>query len=93
MITGTGPEESRLRDLADSLGIAPQTVFTGRVSNMQDYYAAFDLFVLPTLSEGLGMAVIEAMAAGLPVIATAVGGIRVDSSRAKWISGKAGQRI
>jgi glycosyltransferase involved in cell wall biosynthesis len=75
MITGTGPEESRLRDLADSLGIAPQTVFTGRVSNMQDYYAAFDLFVLPTLSEGLGMAVIEAMAAGLPVIATAVGGI------------------
>ena len=75
LIAGSGPEETNLRMLSRSLGIAGQTIFAGKVSNIHDYYAAFDCFVLPTLSEGLGITVLEAMSFGLPIIASAVGGI------------------
>ncbi len=75
LIVGSGPEESRLKELALKLGIETQVIFTGRVSNIENYYSAFDIFVLPTLTEGLGLTVLEAMSFGLPVIATSVGGI------------------
>jgi glycosyltransferase involved in cell wall biosynthesis len=75
LIAGSGPEEARLKHEAERLKIADRVIFTGQVSNMQDYYSAFDIFILPTLSEGLGITVLEAMSFGLPVIAAAVGGI------------------
>jgi len=75
LIAGSGPEEYRLKELAQSLRISDKVIFAGRVSGIQDYYAAFDIFVLPTLSEGLGISVLEAMSFGLPVIASAAGGI------------------
>ena len=75
MIAGSGPEERNLKELAQTLGIGAQVIFTGRVCDMQNYYSAFDIFVLPTLTEGLGITVLEAMSCGLPVIATSVGGI------------------
>ena len=75
MIIGSGPEEISLKNLAGRLGIVGQVIFTGQVHNIWDYYAAFDLFVLPTLSEGLAMTLLEAMSFGLPIIASAVGGI------------------
>ncbi|WZL77903.1 glycosyltransferase family 4 protein [Eubacteriales bacterium mix99] len=74
MITGSGPEETSLKNLAERPGIAGRVIFTGQVHNIWDYYAAFDLFVLPTLSEGLAMTLLEAMSFGLPIIASAVGG-------------------
>ncbi|MDD4681063.1 MAG: glycosyltransferase [Clostridia bacterium] len=75
LIVGSGPEENHLKKLSESLGIARQTVFAAKVSNVQDYYAAFDIFVLPTLSEGLGITILEAMTYELPIVATSVGGI------------------
>ena len=75
MIAGSGPEENRLKDMAQGLDIAGRVIFAGQISNMRDYYSAFDLFLLPTLSEGLGITILEAMSFGLPVIASAVGGI------------------
>jgi len=75
MIVGTCPEESRLKRLAVELEIDSKVIFTGEVSDIQDYYSAFDIFVLPTLSEGLGITILEAMSFGLPVLASAAGGI------------------
>jgi glycosyltransferase involved in cell wall biosynthesis len=75
MIAGSGPEEGKLKHDAEKLAIADRVIFAGHVNNMGDYYAAFDVFVLPTLTEGLGITVLEAMSFGLPVVASAVGGI------------------
>lgn len=75
MIVGSGPEEDRLKKAASSLGISDRVIFAGYRENIWDFYDAFDLFVLPTLSEGLGLSVLEAMAAGKPVITSATGGI------------------
>ncbi|HHU49537.1 MAG: glycosyltransferase family 4 protein [Caldicoprobacterales bacterium] len=75
LIAGSGPEEKKLKELVQTMGIGARVVFTGRVSDMENYYSAFDIFVLPTLSEGLGITVLEAMSFGLPVVATKTGGI------------------
>ncbi len=75
LIVGSGPDENHLKKLAESLGVSKQTIFAGKVSNVQDYYASFNIFALPTLSEGLGITVLEAMYSELPIIASSVGGI------------------
>ncbi len=75
MIAGSGPEETRLRILAEQNGISEHVRFAGHVSNMHDYYSAFDMFILPTMTEGLGITILEAMSFGLPIIATSTGGI------------------
>jgi glycosyltransferase involved in cell wall biosynthesis len=69
LILGTGAEESRLKQMAGA-GI----LFLGHVENVAGYLQASDIFVLPSATEGLSNALLEALAAGLPVIATAVGG-------------------
>ncbi len=75
MIVGTGPDEGRLREITNALGLSGRVIFTGQVSSMNEYYKAFDIFILPSLSEGMGISVLEAMYFGLPVIATKTGGI------------------
>lgn len=75
LIAGSGPDEGRLRHIAETSGLNGRIIFAGQISNIEDYYAAFDYFVLPTMSEGLGISVMEAMSAGLPVIASETGGI------------------
>ena len=62
-------EETRLKELSQKLGMESQVIFTGRISDMHNYYSAFDIFILPTL-EGLGITVMEAMYFGLPVISS-----------------------
>ena len=76
-ILGSGPEEVKLKRLASELNITNRVEFLGNVSqeNLPKYLAIADIFVRPSRSEGLGTAFLEAMAAGLPVIATRVGGI------------------
>ena len=77
MIVGDGPLLASLNFEVKSLRMEDSVNFIGKISNemIPQYLAQADVFVRPSLSEGLGTAFLEAMAAGLPVIATPVGGI------------------
>jgi glycosyltransferase involved in cell wall biosynthesis len=73
-IVGSGPLESELKKLCKSLNIAESVHFVGMVHNPSDYLKQADLFVLPSRSEGMSNALLEAMSYGIPCIATNVGG-------------------
>lgn len=77
MLVGDGPEESRLRDLATQLGVADRVHFVGGKSQLElaRYYSAADIKVLASSREGWPNVLLEAMACGTPVVATAVGGV------------------
>ena len=68
LLVGDGDLKSYLQNKAKQLGITDRTLFVGSRINISDYYQAMDFFVFPSLWEGLGMAIIEAEAAGLPCI-------------------------
>ncbi|MCY4529160.1 MAG: glycosyltransferase, partial [Chloroflexi bacterium] len=72
------PEFERLRELAQSLGLGDSVIFTGSVSQdeLSVYYNAADVFVLPSYYESFGLVALEAMACGVPVIASRVSGPR-----------------
>lgn len=74
-IAGRGEEEERLRALAHEEGIAERVTLLGFRDDVPDILAAADLFVMPSLSEGLPLALVEAMAAALPVVVSEVGGV------------------
>ncbi len=74
-IAGRGAEEDRLRALAAELGIADRVRLLGLRDDVPRLLGAADVFVQPSRSEGLPLAVLEAMAAALPVVASRVGGI------------------
>ncbi len=74
LIIGDGPEREKLLMKAKALGLERDCVFTGFREDGARLVQAADVFVLPSLSEGTSLALLEAMAAGLPVVATAVGG-------------------
>ena len=79
LIVGTGPDQTQIKEQATQLGISGHFKLIGFVTDeeLPSYYNAADLFVLPSKSgEGLPLVSLEAMACGLPVIATDVGGIR-----------------
>jgi glycosyltransferase involved in cell wall biosynthesis len=75
VIIGDGPEREKLEVAAADLAINERTIFTGQLSDVSSYYALADLMALPSHSEGSPYVLLEAMAAGVPVVATAVGGI------------------
>jgi glycosyltransferase involved in cell wall biosynthesis len=77
LIAGTGKLEQKLRDLTRDLKLAKNVIFLGHVQHSQisKYYQLADVFARPSLSEGQGISFIEAMAVGVPVVATPVGGI------------------
>ena len=74
-VIGDGPERRRLEAQARALGVAGLVDLVGERTQVGDELAAFDLFVAPSRTEGQGVAVIEALAAGVPVIGARVGGI------------------
>ncbi|HNF92651.1 MAG TPA: glycosyltransferase, partial [Accumulibacter sp.] len=74
VIVGEGPLRDTLCSLADTLGVSARTWFPGNISNVAEILHTFDLFVLPSLAEGISNTLLEAMASGLPLIATATGG-------------------
>ncbi len=74
-IVGEGKMEKTLRRMADELDIAKKVFFFPEVRNIREAYFATDIFVMPSLNEGLGLGLMEAMAWGKPVIGSAVGGI------------------
>jgi len=73
-IVGDGPCRSALEALAAELGIREHVDFTGEVDNVPQQLQQASMFVLPSLSEGVSLSLLEAMATGLPVVATRVGG-------------------
>lgn len=75
LIVGTGPDEAMLHELAVELGIARQVLFAGYQVDPQPFYAVMDIFALASAYEAFGLVLVEAMLAGLPVVATRVGGI------------------
>ena len=75
VIVGDGPERGRLEARAEIDGNKDRVIFTGQIGEVQPFYAAADVFVLPSHSEGSPNVLLEAMAANLPIVATAVGGV------------------
>jgi glycosyltransferase involved in cell wall biosynthesis len=75
LLAGTGPEESLLREKCGMLGLGDRVIFAGYVADARQVYAACDLLVMPSLYEGLPMTLLEAMAMGVPVVASRLDGI------------------
>jgi glycosyltransferase involved in cell wall biosynthesis/protein-tyrosine-phosphatase len=75
LVVGDGPSEKELRRQAASLGIADACRFTGAREDVHDVVGAMDVFVLPSMNNGMPTAALEAMALGKPVVASAVGGV------------------
>ena len=75
LLIGDGPDEQHLRDLARELGIEKNVVFAKSVDRTKEALSIMDVFVLPSIKEGLGLSLIEAMACGRPCAASRIGGI------------------
>lgn len=75
LLMGQGPDKGALRSLGQELGISSRLTFTPSTATDLDSLCNIDLFVEPSLQEGFGLSVLQAMATGLPVIACGVGGI------------------
>ena len=75
VVAGDGPERHRIEALTKFLDGNHRVLLPGHVSNLRAYYAMADLMVLPSHSEGSPNVLLEAMAAGLPIVATRVGGV------------------
>jgi len=75
LLLGDGPLHQSLKANSGRLGIDGTARFAGRVDNVPEYLRAADLFVLPSLQEGLPNALLEAMASGAPIVATRIGGV------------------
>lgn len=76
-LVGDGPDRQRLSEMACRMGIADRVVFAGFASQegVRDYLRQSDIFILPSFAEGVPVSLMEAMACGVPVIATYVGGV------------------
>lgn len=75
VIVGDGPERSALEALAVSLGIDGRVQFMGEMADPSNQYQTFDIFALTSDTEQMPLSILEAMAAGLPVVATSVGDV------------------
>jgi glycosyltransferase involved in cell wall biosynthesis len=75
LLIGDGQDQAMLERYCRENGLGDHVVFLGYQENIADYYQVLDLLVLPSLSEGLPNAVLEAMSFGIPVLATSVGGV------------------
>jgi glycosyltransferase involved in cell wall biosynthesis len=75
LIAGSGPEEQNLRRLARELGLSRNVTFISSGCDFTPALSAMDIFCLPSLRQGLGTIMLEAMALGRPIIASGVGGV------------------
>lgn len=76
VIVGTGPEQPALEKLSRQLRLDERVRFTGHIADARRLYPCFDLFVLTSDTEQMPLSLLEAMAAGLPVVSTDVGDVR-----------------
>ena len=93
VIVGEGPEEETIREAAVMMGIADRLVMPGFLPQSDRYTGLFDIAALSSSSEQFPLAVVEAMAAGLPVVSTPVGdvAVMVSAANAPLIAAKAGE--
>jgi glycosyltransferase involved in cell wall biosynthesis len=75
VIVGEGPDRKAIEGMVQEYGLQSNVVLAGQRNDMPGVYAAMDIFVLPSLNEGLPMTLLEAMASSRPVVATRVGAI------------------
>jgi N-acetyl-alpha-D-glucosaminyl L-malate synthase BshA len=75
VFVGDGPERHTAADEATHLGIADRVLFLGKQDNVAELLACADLVLLPSASESFGLSALEAMSAGVPVVASASGGL------------------
>ena len=75
LLVGDGPDRGPAEQEADRLGLSGDVRFIGKVENVADLMRAADLFLLPSETESFGLAALEAMACGVPVVASRVGGL------------------
>jgi glycosyltransferase involved in cell wall biosynthesis len=75
LLAGDGPEEQMLREKTAALGLSDRVTFSGYVADTRCVYLAADVLLMPSLFEGLPMTLLEAMAMGLPVVASRLDGI------------------
>ena len=75
MLVGDGPDQPKILMAAESAGLTNAVTFVGHVADVSPYYQAADVVAIPSLSEGSPNVLLEAMAWGVPVVATSVGGI------------------
>lgn len=77
VVAGAGPERDVLRGLAESLGLAGRVTFLGEVApdQLNDLYRSFDVLAVPSRREGFGLVAAEALAMGVPVVVSDVGGL------------------
>lgn len=70
MLVGDGSEMDLIKDIVRKMGLESSVIFTGRQQNIADYMSAMDVFIFPSLFEGLGLVLLEAQINGLPCIAS-----------------------
>lgn len=75
VLVGEGPERPRIEELCRRLNLTDVVILAGQQNDVNPYYSIADVFLLPSHSEGCPNVLLEAMAAGIPVVATAVGGV------------------
>jgi glycosyltransferase involved in cell wall biosynthesis len=74
VLVGDGPEREALQQQTHTLGIADRVHFAGAVDDPADHLRAADAFILPSVAEGMSNSLLEAMATGLPCVASEIGG-------------------
>ncbi len=75
VIVGDGPDRAKITERAAELGVAERIILSGHQSDLARFYTMADMLVMPSHSEGSPNVLLEGMAAGLPIVATAVGGV------------------
>ncbi len=75
VLVGDGPERPRVQERAEELGVDGHVMFLGKHPSVEELLACADVFLLPSGSESFGLAALEAMACGAPVVAARVGGV------------------
>jgi len=96
IIIGEGPTRAQVERVAQQAGLRDRVTFLGQISDVQPYYAIADALALPSHSEGSPNVLLEAMAAGIPVVASAVGGvpeIAIDESSALLVPARDTQKF
>ena len=75
LLAGDGPERYKIEQLCTELGVCSDVEMVGNVQTAQEIHCLSDLFVLPSQTESFGLAALEALASGVPVISSNAGGL------------------